>query len=139
MIQRIIAGVVGGLIAAYLCEVTWRIITVSYSASATEASPFVFFSVWFIAIFCSINLSTSRKVWRTLSYAMATLCMLSPAAWLMFTYAQVSNNPGSIYVTGGGTLFVISFIVGWPLSLILFLVGWIIGREKKHFSQKTAD
>ncbi len=138
MIQRIIAGVIGGFIAAYLSEVTWRVIAVSYSDFAKDASPMVFFSVWFATIFLGINLSTAKKAWRALSYFLATLCMLSPAAWLLFTYGQVANSSEPMYVTGGSALFVVSFIVGWPLSLILFLVGWLIGREKKQYVESGA-
>lgn len=120
---KLIAGVVGGIVAAAF-GVPWMGILLSNFDVAVERS----LSIWvtlFIAtsVVAAVTAGRPAKAWRRVLIG-AAVCSLG----LSFTHLlSAANDTGS-----SGTVGVVSFFFG----VVLLLIGMLVGRDTKDYVPK---
>ena len=122
MFGKIIAGVIGGFIVAFLAS---NIVILAFGSEG--ASVVVLLVSWVVAIVIALKSSRGVKLWRWFLFISAALLFTTPLA----SFIRTTKETEGLAVAGG--LFATGiFSVVFPLLGIAFLIiGLLVGRDKQ--------
>lgn len=133
MLGKIVSGIVGGLINAFLGT---AIVAIATAGSGGSSSPVVFYGLLLIALVVAWK-APSGKAWRWLLLGAAVASFLLPLASLVFTgqqVAEIGSQAGSAgaagAAVGGGIFTAVTGLAGFFLGIIFLLLGLLSGRDK---------
>lgn len=131
--MKVLAGVVGGLIAAILVSVLFGMVT------TPEISVMSFFVCWIGSVFWVRKAETVGKAWRKLMLSCSGLSFMLPLAAMIFTGQHLSKisdaGAGGAEMAGaaigGGLVSGVMGFAGFFLGVVFLIIGLLVGRDKQ--------
>ncbi len=122
MFGKIVAGVIGGFIVAFLASNVISLVSDSKGAAAA-----VLLFTWIAALVIALRTPRTGKTWRWLLVVSAALSFVVPLATLVRTTHETTGagKAGGLIATG------IFGVVFFLLGLAFLVIGVLVGRDKQ--------
>jgi len=119
---KIVAGIIGGFIVAFLCSNIANLVAASKGFSAL-----VLLAAWVVSIIVAVKSANVGKAWRRLLISSSALSFVVPLATFIYTTQKTEGVEvvGGLFVTG---IFSVLFFL---LGIAFLVVGLLVGRGVK--------
>jgi len=143
MFNKVLAGVLGGIIPAIIGMMVIGLPFAGDSESGGSVGAGAFFAIWIFAIILALISKTGGKAWRKVLLLSAILSFALPLASFLFTGAEISNTIDSTTgqefsgasvtgtAIGGGIVTAISGFLGFFLGIVFLVIALLTGRDKQ--------
>jgi len=142
MFGKIIATIIGGLIAASLGAMVIGLPFANNPEASSQVAPAAFGIVWLLVAVLSFTAKTGGKAWRRALLLSAVLAFLLPLASFLFAGVSVSevainadieNSAAAAAgaVIGGGIMTMISGFLGFFMGVVFLVIGFSVGKDKE--------
>lgn len=131
VISKILAGIVGGLMFAFL---GYMVVVLPMPAGMADgAAGAVMWGLWAIAIAITYFAATAGKAWRRLLLSCAIFALMIPLSTFVMSSAQVSGMGGegaAGAAIGGGVVTAMTGFVSIFLAAIFLIIGLLVGKDR---------
>lgn len=122
MIWKIVAGVVGGFIVAFLAS---NIVSLVFGSKGAATAALLV--SWALAIVVALKSPRGAKAWRWLLVTSAALSFVVPLATLISTTKETEGAAVAGGLIATGFFGVVFFLLG----LAFLVIGLLVGRDKQ--------